>query len=274
MKALLRFVRQATWLQFALGGAVLFALDAIRTPPDRDTIHITREIADSVIRAREELTARSLSPQERSAVVAGYIADEVLLREAYTRDLPRRDGLVRKRLLDLMRFLLVEEPSEPTEQDLRDYLAAHGDVYETPATVTFSHVYFAGENSAPRDDERLLARLRGGADFRKLGDRFWLGHRLERYGEPQLVQLFGPASARLVLELPLERWSGPIPSTRGVHFVRVDERHPPEMPAFAELVPVLRPDWIASKREEFLQRKVDELRTRYRVEIEPGAGAR
>jgi hypothetical protein len=270
VKGLLRFARQATLLHFAIAGGLLFVLHAMRTPPDQETIHVTREIAESAIRTREELAARSLSTEERAAVVAGYISDEVLLREAYARDLHRRDGLVRKRLLELMRFLLVEEPPEPTDDDLRAYLAAHADVYQTPAAVTFSHVYFSADEGGIRDDERVLARLRAGADFRKLGDRFWLGPRLERYAEPQLVQLFGTASARLIFELPLGHWSGPVPSKRGIHFVRVDERHRPEMPTFADLAPLLRPDWLASKREELLQQKVDELRRGYRVEIQPG----
>lgn len=270
MTTLLRFARRAAWLHFAVAGGVLFVLHAIWAPSDQETIHVTREIAESVIRTREELAGRSLTPRESSAAVTGYISDEILLREAYARDLHRRDGLVRKRLLELMRFLLVEEPSEPTEQDLRDYLATHTDVYRTPAAVTFSHVYFSGEEGATRDDERLLDKLGAGGDFRKLGDRFWLGRRLERYGEPELVELFGPANAKLVLELPLGKWSGPISSTRGVHFIRVDEHRRPEMPPFAELVPLLRPDWLASRREELLQRKVDALRGGYRVEIEPG----
>lgn len=271
MKALLRFARHATWLHFAVAGGLLFALHALRTPPDREIIHVTREIAESVIRAHEELTGNALPGRDRSAVVADHIADEVLLREAYSRDLHRRDGMIRKRLLELMRFLLVEEPADPAEQDLRNYLTSHPDAYRTPADVTFSHVYFSADNGMTSGDAaRLLARLRGGADFRKLGESFWLGRRLERYREPQLVQLFGAAHAKHVFTLPIGQWSGPVASTRGVHFIRVEERRPSEMPAFADLVAMLRADWLASRREELLGQKVDELLSKYRIEIEPG----
>lgn len=268
-RGVLSFVRQATWLHFVVAGALLFVLDALRTQPSQDTIHVTREIADNVIRTREELTGSPLSRSERSAVVSAYIADEILVREAYARELHRRDGLVRKRLLELMRFLLVEEPPEPAEQDLRSYLAAHVDVYQTPAAVTFSHVYFSNEKHAT-GSESLLHELRAGADFRRLGDPFWLGQRLEGYVEPQLVQFFGSAYASRVFELPLGQWSGPIHSSRGVHLVRVEASRPPELPPFEDLVSLLRPDWLAFKREELLQAKVDELRGNYRVEIEQG----
>lgn len=268
---MLGFVRRETFVHFALAGALLFAVDAIRTTDDREIIYVTRETADSLVRTREELSGVPVASQERPAIVADYIAEEILLREAYARSLHRQDGLVRKRLLELMRFMLIEEPAEPTDDELHRHLAAHRAAYQAPPAITFSHVYFSSEDgAAPPDAARVLATLRAGADFRRLGDPFWLGHRLEGYTESQLVQLFGTAYARSVLALPLKQWSSPIASTRGVHFVRVDAQRPAAMPAFVDLAPTLRADWIAFKREELLERKVDELRVRYRVEIEPG----
>ena len=152
----------------------------VRTAPERETISVTREIVDSLARTREELSGVPVTARERPALVAAYVSDEILLREAYARDLHRQDGVVRKRLLELMRFLLVEEPAEPTRTELDEYLAAHRQVYLAPSSVTLSHVYLASERpQGPPEAERLLARLRAGVDFRSLGDPFWLGHRLE-----------------------------------------------------------------------------------------------
>ena len=271
VSGLFGFARRARWLHFASLGALLFVADALRTTPERETISVTPEIVDSLARTREELSGAPVTAQERPALVAGYVSDEILLREAYARDLHRQDGLVRKRLLELMRFLLVEEPVEPTRSELDGYLASHRHVYLAPPSVTLSHVYFASERpQAPPEAERLLARLRAGVDFRSLGNPFWLGHRLEGYGEPQLAQLFGREYARKVFALPLAEWSGPITSTRGAHFVRVDAYRPPELPPAAELDTMLRLDWLAAKREELLQKKVDALRSKYHIEIAPG----
>ena len=93
---------------------------------------------------------------------------------------------------------------------------------------------------------------------------------MEGYGEPQLAQLFGREYARKVLALPLAEWSRPITSTRGVHFVRVDAQRPRELPPPTELDTMLRLDWLAAKREELLQKKVDELRSKYQIEIASG----
>ena len=269
MKAALDLIRRETLVHFAVAGGLLFAMDAARTGPEAETIIVTPEIVEGLVREREELLGRSASPHERPALIARYVSDEILLREAYARELYRRDGVVRKRLLELMRFLWLEEPDEPTESELRAYLRSHGDVYSTPATVTFSHVFYAaGEGMEAPDPGRVLSQLRAGGDFRRFGEPFWLGSMLERYAEPQLVQVLGTEFAQKVMDLPLHEWSGPIGSHRGIHFVRVDERVSPQLPAFTELLPTLRSDWLASKREERLVAKVDELRDKYHVRIE------
>ena len=198
---------------------------------------------------------------ERRRIVSEYINDEVLVREAYARELHRRDGQVRQRLIELMRFQLQQEPPVPDEKQLRNYFAEHPDLYRTPRAVTFSQVYMSsGEGKPARDANLLLSQLRGGADFQQMGEKFWLGHRLERYDEPQLVLYFGADFASKVLALPVGEWRGPIPSTRGVQFVRVDEHDPPGVPPFETLLPTLKSDWLASARAAALGRRVEELR--------------
>jgi hypothetical protein len=272
LKAALNVIRRETLVHFLIAGGLLFAVDAVRAArPEAATIIVTPGIVEGLVREREELLGRSPSPQERPALIARYVNDEILLHEAYARELYRRDAAVRKRLLELMRFLLLEEPEEPTESELLAYLRSHGDIYRTPAEVTFSHVYYPGdEGSAIPDPGRVLSKLRGGSDFRRFGMPFWLGSVLEDYPEPQIAQLLGTEFAQRVIDLPLHEWSGPIDSNRGTHFIRVEERKPAEMPAFSELLPTLRTDWLASKREERLVAKVDELRDQYRVMIETG----
>ena len=271
MKAFLDLIRRETLVHFAIAGAVLFAIDAARTRPEAEAIVVTPAAIDGLMQGREELLGRPVSPDERPTVIARHVNDEILLREAYARELYRHDGIVRKRLLELMRFLLVDEPSEPTEHDLRVYLEEHRSMYQTSGAVTFSHVFYAaGENAKTPEAADLLPQLRAGRNFRSFGEPFWLGRVLEGYPEPQLARLLGSGFAQKVIGLPLHEWSGPIDSTRGIHFIRLDERRPPEVPEFSELLPTLRADWLAAKREERLMAKVEELRDRYRVTIEAG----
>jgi len=258
-------------IRYVLPGTLvlLFLFAAIRMGARGDGIEVTRDTAERLARARQELTGRPLTESERRRVVSEYITDEMLVREAYARELHRRDGQVRQRLIELMRFQLQEEPSPPDENQLRSYLAEHSDVYQTPRAVTFSHVYMSSREAVPHPD-LVLAQLRGGVDFRRMGENFWLGSRLERYDEPQLLQFFGQDFTSRIVTLPLGEWHGPIASTRGVHFVRVEEHYPPTVPPFETLVPTLRADWLASRRAASFERRVDELRRKYQVRFESG----
>jgi peptidyl-prolyl cis-trans isomerase C len=137
--------------------------------------------------------------------------------------------------------------------------------------VTFSHVYMSGrDGKALTDSNRVLEQLRRGADFRRMGEDFWLGRRLERYDQPQLLQFFGQGFTSRVLALPPGEWHGPIASTRGAHFVRVEERYPPTLPPFETLVSTLRGDWLASTRAASFEHRVEELRRRYQIKFESG----
>jgi PPIC-type PPIASE domain len=258
-------------VRYVLPGTLLllFLLAAIRMGARSDSIDVTRDQVERLARARQELAGRPLTESERRRIVSEYITDEVLVREAYARELHRRDGQVRQRLIELMRFQLQEEPPPPDENQLRSYLAEHPDLYQTPRAVTFSHVYMSRRESVA-DPDLLLAQLRGGVDFRRMGESFWLGRRLERYDEPQLLQFFGQDFTTKIVALPLGEWHGPIASTRGVHFVRVEEHYPPTVPPFETLVPTLRADWLASRRAASFDHRVDELRRKYQIRFESG----
>jgi peptidyl-prolyl cis-trans isomerase C len=260
-------------IRYVLPGALvlLFLLAAIRMGARSDSIDITREAVEGLTRARQELAGRPLTETERRRLLAEYVSDEVLLREAYARELHLHDGQVRQRLIELMRFQLQEEPPAPDEKQLRNYLADHSDLYRTPAAVTFSHVYMSRQDGkTATDPDRVLAQLRRGVDFRRMGEDFWLGRRLERYDQPQLLQFFGQEFTTSILALPPGEWHGPIASTRGVHFVRVEERYPSALPPFETLVSTLRGDWLASTRAASFEHRVDELRRKYQIRFESG----
>jgi peptidyl-prolyl cis-trans isomerase C len=258
--------------RYVLPGALvlLFLLAAIRMGARSDSIDVTREAVDALTRARQELAGRPLTEPERRRLLSEYISDEVLVREAYARELHRRDSQVRQRLIELMRFQLQEEPPAPDEKQLRRYLAEHSDLYRTPRAVTFSHVYLSTQGSKTIPADVVLAQLRRGVDFRRLGEDFWLGRRLDRYDEPQLLQFFGQAFTTAILALPPGEWHGPVASTRGVHFVRVEEHYPPAVPPFETLVATLKADWLASTRAARIEHRVDELRRKYQIRLEPG----
>jgi hypothetical protein len=264
-----RVLRREPLAQFALAGGLLFALSAVRSSPfTRERIVVSADTVRRLVADREQLLGRPISPEERRALVARHVDEEILVRDAYARGLDREDGAVRRRLLEVMRFVIGDEPPEPTPAQLREFLRAHESMYRTPPTISFSQVFLrAADEGETAVAIAILGRLRGGADFRTVGDDFWLGRVLDRYPVDGLEQLLGAEFTRALTVTPLHQWAGPIASTQGLHLVRVDGRFAPELPPFTDLASTLRADWLSAQREVLLTRKLEPLRKRYRIDI-------
>jgi hypothetical protein len=250
-------------LHFAVAGGLLFLANALWAPSRSDSIVVTPEVEQALVAEREELLLRPPSAEEREAVIASYIDEEVLLREAYRQGLDRGDPRIRRWLIEQMELQIEEPPPEPTAADLDALFRKQPERYLTPRAASFDHVFFV---SAPERPEAILSELRAGHDFTRRGDRFWLGGSLRRFSELELSTTFGPDFTSRVLALPIGEWTGPILSSRGTHFVRVTEIHEPGPRSPEERKWVLREDWLRARREESRGRKLAELRARYRIE--------
>ena len=260
------FVRREPLVHFVVLGGLLFGADALRQSTQRETIVIDPPTVQTLVDQQVQLLGRPLSDAERARVVESTIDDAVLLREAYKRGL-EQDSLVDQHLVQKMRFLLTEDLPEPSEAELRAYLAAHAESYRRPATVTLDQVYFANPGAVP---DGLLERLRAGADLQGLGDPLYmLGPRLTGYSARDLGDLLGADNAARILELPVGEWQGPLRSAEGLHFVRVMAKEPARLPAFEEIQNSVREDWRRTRQSEIVGQRVAELRERYRIVIAP-----
>jgi parvulin-like peptidyl-prolyl isomerase len=252
-------------VHFLVLAALLFVAYALLSPSGQDTIVVDRAAIDRRVKEQEGLLTRPLSDEERRAVIETAVDDEVLLREAYRRGLDR-DAVVTRHLVQKMRLILGEDQVEPSEAELRTFLASNRERYRTPPGVTLQHVFYADPAAVPVD---LLERLRDGADFENLGDRLYmLDATLPRHGLQELIGLLGPEVAQRIFDLPRGGWHGPLTSDRGVHFVRVLDHHPPTEPTFEELEDYLRQDWSLARQRDALAAKLAELRAGYRIVVE------
>jgi hypothetical protein len=253
-------------LQFLLAGLILFLVHAWWSPRPSSVIVVTPEMRKALEADREALLQRPLSAEEREELLSDFIDDEILLREAYHRGLDRNDPQIRSWLIDRMKFVLDEEPPEPTRADLEAFFREQPERYLTPLAVSFDHVFFASGTEIDVAAEVLLGRLRAGADFHRWGDEFWLGRSLHRFGKLELTAMLGQDFTDRVFALAPGEWSEPLVSSRGIHFVRVLEKHDPEQPTLDDVLWTVREDWLRARREESRARKLTEIRTRYRIE--------
>ena len=264
-------------LHVAVLGFGLFVLHRwVAPPPASQEIVVPAGALAGLRDDFQRRTGRTPSATDERAMVDAWVDDEVLVREALAMGLDRGDAIVRRRLIQKMAFLIesTEPVPAPSDAELGAYLAAHADRYATPARVTFTHVFVSAQHDgdrAPAAAAGLRARLEDGNDPAMLGDLFLRGREFRLYSEPELAGVFGAEFAAAVMALPEGTWSAPIPSTFGLHVVRVTERRAGSPPALAAVRERVERDWREEARATVNRAAYARLRARYHVRVEGAA---
>ena len=261
-------------LAFLLIGAAIFALERWWQGTQRDaayTIVVTKAEAGRLGQLWRAQTGREPTRSELDALLEDHVREEILVREARRLRLDEGDVIVRRRLAQKLSFLTddvaVLEPA--TEADLRRYFETNRSRYETPATVTFSHIYFSPEKRADAhaDAASALATLVA-EDWRTSGDPFMLGRTYAHASLPRLRKDFGDEFAQALVAMPAEgAWHGPLRSAYGTHLVRVDANTPASTPDYGAVQGRVAADFDAERRAKANREYFEQLRSQYTVEL-------
>jgi hypothetical protein len=275
--------RLRTWLRepllhFVVIGAGIFAAHALlRGPPDSQII-VSAEFVEGLREEHQTRAGRPPTSEETRGLIARYVEEEVLHREALALGLDTGDVIVRRRLVQKMQFLLEDEAAgvEPSEEELRAHLDAAADRYRSPPVISFRHVFVSRDRrgeGTKAEAARLLDALRGGADPGSLGDPFLQGSAWSKRTAKEIDAVFGAAFAEGAFAVKEGLWAGPIESSYGAHLIFVSERAEGRAPALSEVRAKVREDWRAARREEARRAAMERLRARYRVIVNSSEGA-
>jgi hypothetical protein len=249
VRARSRLVRRP-WLRFALVGGLLFALDP-RPSPGTGAAPAAAALDDDALLVREALrrgfersddvVRRRLVQNLRFARPDDPRSDGELFDEALRLGMHESDLVVRRRLAWKMRLVLAEpaRAREPSEAELAAYLAAHGPRFTEPERLTLSQLYF-------RDRSRAEAAL---AASPERGDALPLPRELPSLSEAELAARLGPAFAEAALRGPEGRWFGPVASSYGHHLVLVHARTPARVSPLASVRSAVREALLAERAD-------------------------
>ncbi|HEY0315806.1 MAG TPA: peptidylprolyl isomerase [Sphingomonas sp.] len=247
---------------FVLVGAFFFllywAIDG-----RRETIEVTKPMQASLADDYATMSGHQPGPAEARQLTDTYVADELLFREAVRRGLHLSDRTIKQRMIDQMRFLIAGTPADPTEAQLRRFYARHAPLYRGEPAISFTHVFFS---KPPVEPQAILARLDAGMTV--AGDDFWMGHTLPQYGESMISGMFGLSFLDALRKAPTGVWEGPVRSSRGYHFVRVDQRMPPVTQTYDQMRDQVRQDYLSSQSGAAISAEVDKLKKGYDVVID------
>jgi hypothetical protein len=278
----LRKVLREPLIQFLLLGAGLFLLYGVVGGPAEerpDQIVVTEAKIGNLAELFTRTWRRPPTRAELDGLIEDHIQEEILYREALALGLERDDIVIRRRLRQKMEFISEDTApqAEPTEDELRAFLAERPERFREPSRVSFAQVYLSPDRrgkDAWGDAERMLVALDAGeSDPAASGDPFLLEQVYRNLAAHDVERLFGRAFATQVAELPVGRWSGPATSGYGLHLVLVGERIPARLPDLDEVRDAVANEWRAARREEANRAFYEGLRARYEVTVERTAWA-
>lgn len=257
------------WTVLLVAGLAVAGLVHLFVPDRQELVLDDSRIARAVA-WEEDVRGRSLEPEEREALVTRLVDEEILLAEAARLGLHER-GYVHQRLVKKMRFLFTEELAVPTDAELKAAYDADPGPFRRPGAVAFRQVFFAKASpSTPPDEAAFLARLEEEADPSGLGEPHALGPRVGLRTYEQLQAELGTLVLEALTEAPLARWSGPLLSAAGTHYVCVTQRRAPSTVPFEEVLPSIRGTWTVARQREAIARRTAELLQAYDVRLEEG----
>lgn len=270
------------------GGLVFVSLSALDSAPETGrTITVSDEDLLVFMQGRAQVydaetftdLLDNMSAQEREQLVTDAATQEALYREAQALGLAETDPLIRQRLVQQMRSLLMEEAAagaEVSEAEVEAFYAENRARYRREPQVTFSHVFFPADTGAARLRE-VLDTLRSQdtapREARRLGERFLYQSNYSEADAGLVESHFGAEFASAVFDMEPGEWSGPVRSEHGWHLVLPLQTTEAAEPELSEIADRVREDALAQKRSELGQGALDAMLSRYEIEAEGSNGS-
>ncbi len=283
---MIRLLKEPLVHFFVLGAVIFMAYGTMPQPGGAEPgkITITQAQIDDLAAGFTKTWKRPPTADELANLVRDRVKEEVYYREALALGLDKDDPIIRRRLRQKMEFVSQDlaAPAEPSEAELRSYLAAHAARFAAEPRFSFRQVHLdpqrRGANLA-RDAERMLASLKQAgaeASLPALGDSILLDKEYDNVAAGELGKMFGTKFATTLDSLPPGQWHGPIESGYGMHLVFLSRRTGGGQPSLEEVRETVRREWINARQHEAAERSYQALLQKYGVAIEgssAGAGS-
>jgi hypothetical protein len=269
-------------VHFLVIGAVLFGIErgvrrgdaappgarAVETPAAGDArVVVDAEVRSGLVEQWTSSHGRAPTDAELEELVTRWIDDELLYREGLARGLDRADPRVRERIAFKMAHVVkarVVVP-EPSEADLRAWFEQHAERWAKTDLYDFVHVFVKGDDEAARARAaELLAKLSAGSDGSGLGDPFSGGRRYRRRKLDDLAKAFGDEFVKGMAEQPEGSWALRR-SRHGMHLVRIERKTAASAPELSAVLPDVRRDWEAARRQAGFEEEMRAIRARWDV---------
>jgi hypothetical protein len=260
-------------LHFMLLGGLLYAASCVFAPGAADMqIQVDAARVERLVRLYQLQTGTAPTDAQREQLIADFVRDEVLYREARKLGLDKGDEMVRRRLVQKMEFLHsnIADLEKPSEAQLRAFHRENAAQFTEPARLSFTHVYFSPDGRSPGAARAaaaaaLAAHLASGADMAR-GDRAPVASQFDNVGRDEVQLTFGhsPIVDALMQAQP-GQWVGPVESGYGWHMVRITERQNPVPTSFEQAKAAVTAAWQREAGQQAERARLAALIRQYTV---------
>ena len=271
---LLRLLREPL-LHFCLIGGLIFIAFNLSNTDQEDTDNVITVSSARLSQLQSQFESawkRPPTANELHNLVEGHIRQEVYYRSALSLELDRNDAVVRQRMQQKMEFLIDTGAylEQPTPAELNAFFAANNTSYRQDPRLAIKQIYM-GKHPDPIQLNQSLTLLNTDQNVipGTLSERTFLPFHLTLSTPESVDAVFGKDFFKQLLELPQEKWSGPITSSFGLHLVSIVDRRSGRTPTLDEIHDQVLKDWQATKIKEIREEDYALRRSRFDIFIEP-----
>ena len=254
-----------TWLVFCFIAFALIALEHF-VFYEKDAIVIDAARRDALISKWQAKTKRLPTNEEKEALFKQYSQDEMMFREALRLGLNEDDTIIKRRLIQKLRFLYEESHFESVSlSELRAFYKANQANYVLDEQYSFYHLFYSKEPSKS-DLDRIFQELDADDQhWQQKGEASMLARSYANRSFSDIKALFGTDFSNQLKHLAVGKWSGPIHSVYGAHIVYMVHRVPKKERDFDQVLPLLKADYQQFLTKKRVQEKVQALSKRYQI---------
>ncbi|MBU2914730.1 peptidyl-prolyl cis-trans isomerase [Reichenbachiella agariperforans] len=213
-------------------------------------------------------------------LVADYVRDEVMFREANHRELGEKDSVIRAWLIEKMELLvhgMMLERVVMTEDEKRAHFEENKEDYFILPNYTFAHVFFDSKKHGAKHAMELAHLERedlnqndiGFDDASGRGDLFKYHTFYTKRNSQYVANHFGEDFVNEIDKAPISHthWTGPYASNKGYHLIMLTARSEGRYPNYEEVADQVTQDLQTIKVARVNQIEIERLMDSYTVVI-------
>jgi hypothetical protein len=263
-------------LHFLLIGACLFGLYTWSNPgamqSDKRIVVDQGQINNLAERFRR-VWQREPTDKELQSLIEDFVIEEIYYREALAMGIDKNDPIIRRRLRQKMELYTdnLATTLTPNEEQLQTYLQHHPDKFRTDSRYTFKQVYI----NTDRPERKLVqvidstqTALQSGKSIQ--GDPSLLPTQLTDAEAHSVDRIFGRGFASQLDDLELNKWSGPLRSGVGIHFIQMEAYQPGRLPELVAIREKVEREWRFDQAQQVDKSLRKKLIASYEVIVKPG----